>query len=174
MCCKYIMPKKKSNKNDNEIINCYELKKVQKFTKASINPNYKNNNIKVPFRALLIGSSGAGKTNLLMNIIHRFPGTFNHIYIYTKAIEPIYEYLESQLDSSLLTVKYDLTSCNSFSEEDYYGQSLVIFDDMVNESEKDQKCIKELYIRGRKIEGGISLLTAEQPPIIAYSPTRVN
>lgn len=150
------MPKKQ----DNEIINCYKLKKVQKFMKKSINPQFKKHNIKVPFRGVLIGSSGVGKTNLLFNIISQIADTFNHIYIYTRATEPLYDYLESQLDPSLLTISYDLDSLRNFEESSYLGQVLLILDDMVNE--KDQRCISELYIRGRKIEGGISLLYLTQ------------
>ena len=155
------MPKAKS-KSNNEIINFYSLKKVQKFTTKSINPNYKKHNITVPFRSILIGSSGAGKTNLLLNIIAQFGNTFNHIYVYTKAEEPLYYYLESQIHSDLLTIKYDLDECKKFPDENYYGQSLCIFDDMVNESEKDQKCIAELFVRGRKLQGGVSLLYLTQ------------
>jgi chromosomal replication initiation ATPase DnaA len=131
------------------IVNFYELQKVKKFQTSAPNPNYKNHHIKVPFRGILIGSSGSGKTNLLLNVIVQMANTFNHIYIYTKAKEPLYEYLESQFNSDLLTIKYYLDDCNNFKEADYYGSSLCIFDDMVNE--KDQKCIQELFIRGRKI-----------------------
>ena len=154
------MPRKKSNINADGMINFYELKKVDKFKTKSVNPNFNKHHITVPFRGMLIGSSGSGKTNLLLNIINQFSNTFNHIYIYTQAIEPLYEYLESQLGSDMLTIKYDLQSLRTFKETDYYGQSLVIFDDCCNE--KDQKCINELYIRGRKIAGGCSLLYLTQ------------
>ena len=36
-------------------------------------------------------------------------------------------------------------------------QQLIIFDDLVNESEKAQAVIKEYYLRGRKVGRGISL-----------------
>ena len=154
--------KKQLNDDNNEIINFYELKKVKKFLKEGINPNYAQHKIKVPFRGIFVGASGAGKTNVLLNIIAKFANTFNHIYIYTRAEEPLYDYLESQIDKSLLTIKYDLASCQSFKDENYYGQSLVIFDDMVNEKDAQQQCIKELYIRGRKLAGGVSLLYLTQ------------
>jgi hypothetical protein len=153
------MPRK-SKQTNGDMINFYELKKVDKFKTKSVNPNYNKHYISVPFRGVLIGSSGSGKTNLLLNIINQFSNTFNHIYIYTQAVEPLYEYLESQLGTDLLTIKYSLNDCRTFKETDYYGSSLVIFDDQINE--KDQKCINELYIRGRKIAGGISLLYLTQ------------
>ena len=145
-------------KKNNQMINFYELKGVKKFLNKSINPNFNYHNIKVPFRSIMIGSSGAGKTNLLLNILNVFPNTFNKIWIYTKAEEPLYNYLENILPKDLIHISYDnLKECeNHLQNDDYYGQSLVIFDDMCNE--KDQKVISELYIRGRKIGGGISLL----------------
>jgi energy-coupling factor transporter ATP-binding protein EcfA2 len=126
----------------------------------SINPNYNFHQISVPFRGLLIGSSGAGKTNLLMNIIVAMPKTFNHIYIYSKATEPLYDFLTSQLSSDLLTISYDLDDLRNFDDKNYYGQTLLVVDDMC--LEKNQECISELYIRGRKICGGVSLLYLSQ------------
>jgi hypothetical protein len=152
--------KKKVTNNTTGIVNFYSLDKVQKFQTKGINPNYKKHHIKVAFRAILVGSSGAGKTNVFLNILVQMANTFNHLYIYTRAQEPLYDYLVSQLGSDLLTIKYDLDSCRTFDEKNYYGQSLIVFDDMCNE--KDQKCIEELYIRGRKIAGGCSLLYLTQ------------
>ena len=153
------MPTKKKEPNT-DIVNCYSLKKVKKHATKYINPHFKTHGIKVVFRGLLIGSSGAGKTNLLMNIISQMAGTFNHIYIYTQAQEPIYTFLQEEIGPGLLTIRYDLNDLRTFDEDQYYGQSLVVLDDMVNE--KDQKIIQELYIRGRKIAGGISLLYLTQ------------
>ena len=154
------MPRKSKQTNNDSLINFYTLKKVDKFKTKSVNPNYNKHYISVPFRGVLIGSSGSGKTNLLLNIINQFSNTFNHIYIYTQAVEPLYEYLESQLGTDLLTIKYSLNDCRTFKETDYYGQSLIIWDDMC--LEKDQKCISEMYIRGRKIAGGVSMLYLTQ------------
>lgn len=146
------------SKNSNGIINFYEQKKVKKFMPKSHNPEYDNHLIKLPFRGVIIGSSGSGKTNMLMNLISIMKGTFNHIYIYTRAEEPLYNYLQSQIKDDMLTISYNLDDCRNFNEDNYYGQSLVIFDDMCEE--KNQRCISELYIRGRK--KNISLLYLTQ------------
>lgn len=153
---------KKAEIVDVSIKNPYENPEVQKHMPKSRNPYQKYHGISVPFRACLIGSSGSGKTATLMNIISVMPKTFNHIYIYTRAHEPLYDYLREQLDDTLLTISYDLNDLREFPEEKYYGQSLVVLDDMVNESQKSQQCIYELYIRGRKIAGGVSLLYLTQ------------
>ena len=153
---------RKNKKSNNEMINFYELKGVKKFLNKSINPNYNFHNMSVPFRSIMIGSSGAGKTNLLLNILNVFPNTFNKIWIYTKAEEPLYDYLESIIPKDLIYICYDnLKECEShLKNNDFYGQSLVIFDDMCNE--KDQKIISEMFIRGRKVAGGISTIYLTQ------------
>jgi ABC-type oligopeptide transport system ATPase subunit len=152
---------KNKNKN-NELINFYELEGVKKLGNKYINPNYSFHKIEIPFRGVIIGSSGSGKSLTVMNLINAMPNTFNHIYIYTKAQEKLYDYIQQQLPADLLTISYNnLGDCqNHIENEVYYGQSLCIFDDMVNE--KNQKCIEELYIRGRKIAGGISILYLSQ------------
>ena len=62
------------------------------------------------------------------------------------------------MPDDLLTISYDIDDFNNFDESNYYGQSLVIFDDMCNE--RDQTAISEMFIRGRKL--GISLLYLSQ------------
>ena len=158
------MPPKKKKTNNNtapstEMINSYELPGVKQFQKKHINPNYKNHGITVPFRGILIGSSGSGKTNLLLNLINQMPNTFNHIYVYTQAQEPIYDFLQEEL-GDVFSIYYSLDKLREADESKWYGQSLIVLDDMVNE--KDQRCISEMYIRGRKIQGGISLLYLTQ------------
>ena len=152
--------KKKPEIIDVSIINPYESREVQKHMTKSINPFKKFHNISVPFRGCLIGSSGSGKTATFLNICSVMSKTFNHIYIYTRAREPLYDYLREQLDDTLLTISYDLNDLRQFPEENYYGQSLVVIDDFCNEP--NQQCIQELYIRGRKIAGGVSLLYLTQ------------
>lgn len=149
------MPRKKLQ---TDITNFYELKGVKKFMKQKMNPNYNFHKISIEMKGIIVGSSGSGKTQTVLDIISKFPNTFNHIYIYTKAEEPLYNYLESKLKKDLLTISYNLDDLRNFKDEDYYGSSLVIIDDMVNE--KKQECIQELYIRGRKL--GVSMLYLSQ------------
>lgn len=84
--------------------------------------------------------------------------TFNRIVIYTKATEPLYSYLTEQIPKDLLQIYYD--DLPALAKEEFYGQTLVIFDDMVNESKKNHIPIQELYIRGRK--QGVSCLYLTQ------------
>lgn len=56
------MPPKKQKQA--ELINWYEVI-PKKFLLSQHNPNYDLHKIKLPFRMLIIGSSGAGKTQTL-------------------------------------------------------------------------------------------------------------
>lgn len=159
--------KTKSTKNkveqiSAEPINFYELQSVQEFTNTSVNPFKHVHHISVPFRGAVIGASGSGKTNFLLNLLTIMQDTYNHVYIYTQAEEPLYDYLQSRIPEELLTVRYGIQALQDFDESRYYGQSLVVLDDMCNEPTKNQRCISELYIRGRKIKGGVSLLYLSQ------------
>ena len=157
-------PKKKKFKEPTlDIVNPYELAGGKKHQPPTINPYKKLHNISVSFRGLLIGSSGAGKTATLYNIIKIMPKTFNHLYVYCQAPEPIYDHLQEVLGPDVCTVKYGIKALIDFPVKNYYGQSLVVCDDMVNESVQNHKVIQELFIRGRKMgSGGISTLYLTQ------------
>ena len=72
----------------------------------------------LPFRMLIIGGSGAGKTQTLMNMIRIMNGTFNNIHIITKnKDEPLYNYLKSKVDNGL-TITEGIESAPNFDEFD--------------------------------------------------------
>ena len=53
----------------------------------------KNGHIFLPYRILIIGGSGSGKSNTLLNLINE-QRDIDKIYLYTKDLsEPKYEYL---------------------------------------------------------------------------------
>ena len=88
------MPPKKIIKKPFELINVYEQDEMKEFIKKSHNPNYEIHHIEIPFRMLIIGSSGSGKTMTLINLFRAFSGTFQNIHIITKnADEPLYNYV---------------------------------------------------------------------------------
>ena len=125
-----------------------QLKKKPKFDK--------NTNMNIPFRLACVGSSGAGKTNWLMNLIKLTSGNFDRIVVNTKnKAEPLYQYLEMKIPSDQLEIYEGI---EQIPDVDTYKDSkesiLMIFDDLM--LEKDQKIIEEYFIRGRKVAGGIS------------------
>jgi hypothetical protein len=145
-----------------QIKNYYLDQEVQAFEEKAHNPNYEIHKIKLPFRMCVIGGSGSGKTNVVVNLIRQFNNTFKHIFIYTRCKEePLYEYLEAKVNKEFLTITEGLTDFNKIDPNKEFKDKdnvLMIFDDLC--LEKDQSKISELYIRGRKL--GISLIYISQ------------
>lgn len=157
-------PKKIKDETD-DLINFYQLPDVQEFKREYHNPNFHLHNIQIPFRMLIISYSGGGKTNFLLNLLHKFSDTFNNILLVTRnKHEQLYEYLESKLDKDELTIQEGLEEFNKMNLDQKYKdkskQSLIIFDDMVQE--RDQTAIEELWLRGRKLGGSVSCIYLSQ------------
>jgi hypothetical protein len=132
-----------------ELLDWYK-KIPSKYLTKSHNPNYNVHGIKVPFRMLIIGSSGSGKTQTLLNLIHNMGNTFNDIYIITKnKQEPLYEYLEDKLGKQGLTVVEGIDNAPDLDKDiDKKDQTLIIMDDLV--LERNQRHLEEFFLRARK------------------------
>ena len=123
-----------------------------------------------PFRLLICGSSGCGKTNLLMNLIYNYL-YYNKIYIYAKDLtESKYQTLQDFFEEVNETMKDETgedfqVAIFSSSKDDIVNvddldkeyQNLIIFDDFVTES--DQHVIIDLFIRSRKKNCSLIYLT---------------
>jgi len=142
------MNKSKSNKA--ELLNWYEVM-PKKFLNKSHNPNFKIHGLKIPFRMLIVGNSGAGKTQTLLNIMHNMNNTFNNIFIITKnKDEPLYNYIENKLgDKGLKIVEGIEKAPNLDKDIDKEDQTLIVMDDLV--LEKNQSALEEYFIRARKL-----------------------
>jgi hypothetical protein len=133
-----------------EYINFYEKKDVKKFLLNKHNPNYDLHHIVMPFRMLIIGSSGSGKTHCFVNLLHNFGKTFQNIHIITKnKDEPLYNYLNEKLGKKGLVISEGISSLPDLDDYDKDEQSLIVLDDLV--LEKNQKKISDYYIRCRKL-----------------------
>jgi len=129
----------------------------KKFLLKTHNPNYKEHKLNLPFRMLIIGGSGSGKTQTLMNLIRIMNGTFNNIHIITKnKEEPLYEYLESKVDTGL-TITEGIDSAPNLDEFDKKEQTLIVMDDLV--LEKNQKQLEQYFIRARKLNCSLVYLS---------------
>lgn len=151
---------KKKDKKEDELTDFYkEIPK--KYKKVYHNPNFKKHLMSVPFRALIVGASGSGKTQLVFEIIKRMKGTFNKIILCVKnKSEPLYEWLADSLSKDQLEIYEgadnvpDVDNYETKDDPDGPLQILAIFDDLV--LDKNQGNITQFFIRGRKISGGIS------------------
>jgi ABC-type dipeptide/oligopeptide/nickel transport system ATPase component len=146
------MPPKKKNKEESvngEMIDYYDIM-PKKFLLQSHNPNIKTHGINVPFRMLIIGGSGAGKTQTLLNLIKVMNGTFQNIHIITKnKDEPLYNFIEDKLSKQGLTITEGIGSAPDLDSFNKKEQSLIVMDDLV--LEKNQKTLEQYFIRARKL-----------------------
>jgi len=150
------MPPKKDAVSKNGMVDYYKVM-PKKFLLKTHNPNYKDHKLNLPFRMLIIGGSGSGKTQTLMNLIRIMNGTFNNIHIITKnKEEPLYEYLESKVDTGL-TITEGIDSAPNLDEFDKKEQTLIVMDDLV--LEKNQKQLEQYFIRARKLNCSLVYLS---------------
>jgi len=122
----------------------------EKFLLKSHNPHYDIHHIKLPFRMIICGSSGSGKTQTLLSLIYNMPNTFEHIYICTKnKDEPLYNYIEEKLGKKGLEImEYDKDGLPDLDKLNKEQQTLLVMDDLVNE--RDQSGMCEWFLRARK------------------------
>ena len=143
--------------------------------------NNKENNKKWPFipdhpyRILIIGGSGSGKTNALLNLITQ-KDNIDKIYLYAKDLsEPKYEFLIKKLQDAGTKHSNDSNAfieCSNAMDDAYQNigdynpnrkrKILVVFDDMIVDimtSKKFQAIIKELLIRCRKLNTSLVFIT---------------
>ena len=158
------------------------------------NENNKEHNKKWPYipdhlyRLLMIGDSGSGERNALLNLINK-QNDIDKIYLYAKDLSgPKYEILIEKHENA--GIKY-LNDPNAFIEcsntmDDVYEnindynpsrkrKILIVFDDMIADimTNKELKAIiKELFIRCRKLN--ISLVFITQSYFSAPKDVRLN
>ena len=141
-----------------------------------------------PYRILIIGGSGSGKTNALLHLIKE-QDDIDKIYLYAKDLsKPKYEYLIKNRENAGTKHLNDLNAfieCSNamdgvYENIDYYNPSrkrkiLIVFDDMIADimtNKKFQSIIKELFIRCRKLN--ISLVFITQSYFSVPKDVRLN
>ena len=141
-----------------------------------------------PFRILIIGGSGSGKTNALLNLIKE-QDDIDKIYLYAKDLsEPKYEFLIKKRED--VGIKYcndpnAFIECSNTMDDVYENiddynpnrkrKILILFDDMIADimtNKKFQSMIKELFIRYRKLN--ISLVFITQSYFSVPKDVRLN
>lgn len=144
------MPPKKAKSDNNDNMNFYKSVPEQFLDQVLPNPNIKNHNFTIPFRAIVVAPSGSGKTSFIANLIKLFSagkGTFSNICIICRdADEPIYKYLASVSDA--IQVKEGLHNLPDLAKADKETATLVVVDDQQNQ--KDQSRVLDYAIRCRK------------------------
>ena len=115
-----------------------------------------------PYRILIIGGSGSGKTNVLWKIIEN-QLDIDKIYLYAKDLyEAKYQYLINKRESVLMNnfndpkafIEYSNDMHNVYKNINYYNPSkenkiLLVFDDMIADminSKRLNSIVSELFI----------------------------
>lgn len=135
-----------------------EIKNYYDYVPEKKNKPAQNDlNIEVPFRMIIVGQSGTGKTNIALNIIEQI-GIFDKIIVVTKnKNEPLYELLPTLYPTELIEGIEQIPPLDTLANEE---QTCIIFDDLVLEKKQDK--IEDYYIRGRKIGKGICMMYISQ------------
>ena len=133
------------------------------------------------FRWCYVGSSGAGKTNVLLNTLDHLYFDKLHIICPTALTQPKYLYVKDKYDKEDEKIRtelrrynkknktmYDIEDRVSLHEEmpenfldslNKQQVNLVVFDDMVCTDRKQEKAIVDCFIRGRHLNASFIYLT---------------
>ena len=123
----------------------------------------------------MIGGSGSGKTNTLLNLIDNQPD-IDKIYLYAKDLyEPKYQFLINKRESIGLKhfngnkafIEYSNDMRDFYKNIDDYNHDkenkiLIVFDDMIADMIKNKELnsiVTELFIRGRKLNISLVFIT---------------
>ena len=128
-----------------------------------------------PYRILIIGGSGTGRTNVLLNLIENQPD-IDKLYLYAKdPYESKYEYLINKREGVGINHFKDLKVFTEYSYDmhnvytniyhynpDKENKILIVFDDMIADMIQNKKVnsiVTELFIWGRKVNISLVFIT---------------
>ena len=128
-----------------------------------------------PYRILIVGGSGSGKTNALFNLINNQPDN-DKIHLYAKdPCELKYQYLINKrekvgldhFNDSKAFIEYSNDMLDAYKNIADYNldkkrKVLIVFDDMIEDMINNKKLnpiLTELFIRGRKPNLSIVFIT---------------
>ena len=128
-----------------------------------------------PYRILIIGGSGSGKANVLLDLIENQPD-IDKIYLHAKDLyEAKYQYLIKKREGvgidhfndpkAFIESSNDMR--NVYKNINYYNPDkenkiLIVFDDMIADmihNKKLNSIVTELFIRGRKLNISLVFIT---------------
>lgn len=123
----------------------------KKYKNKSYNPNYgKTHFIEIPFRMVIVGASGSGKTNSLMNLLKvALNSTFSHITLCCQnSDEPLYKLMIDKLQDDITV--YENGEIPDLKDVVKNEEQLFIFDDLVGNKEATKKIIEYFKMARKK------------------------
>ena len=140
---------------------------------ALTNKNNKDDK-KWPYRMLIIGPSGSGETNALLNLVLKQidDSPIDKICLYAKYLsEPKYQFLIKKCEDAVIKnlndpsafIEYSNTVDDVYSNIDDYNprwkrKILIVFTDIMT-NKRFQAIIKELFIRCRRLNVSLVFIT---------------
>ena len=128
-----------------------------------------------PYRILIIGGSGSGKTNVLLNLIEKQPNIDKIYLCATDPYEAKYQYLINKRECVGINRFNDPKAFTEYSNDihdvykntNYYNPDkrnkiLIVFDDMIVDMINNRRLdsiVTELFIRGRKFNISFVFIT---------------
>ena len=146
------------------MLNIYKTSAMKKYLKSDYEMGgFEEHQVEFPKHLLVCSGTGGGKTNWLLNYLKlsaKSSGTFGHVTIVCKQIEPAYEMIQEKLKDNftLYTALSQLPKLNDFGHKEC--QQLLVLDDCV--ANKDQSRIEEYFLRARKHGQGVQCIYISQ------------
>lgn len=103
-------------------------------------------------RCIIAGPSGCGKTNVLISLIESEHGLkFENLYLYSKTLDQNkYRYLCEMLHSIKEIGCYTFSASDNVIEPNQMAKnSLIVFDDVINDREINRTVVRNIFTLGR-------------------------
>lgn len=134
-----------------KVTNWYSKLKTQSV-ETRVDKTFKNHRILPCSMIACIGQTGCGKSNSLIDFLHR-KIAFYRIIIFTgsSSDEPLYNYLREAIPEIEIYVDIrELPELNSFPDDENKQEKLIVFDDWITLKRNELKKIEQYFIAGRK------------------------
>lgn len=156
------MSETKSNKSTRpkdlkDVVNFYEILPPKFKSEERTYDSFNEIQIKIPFRMVLTGGTGSGKTNALMRLFN-IMNCFDRVLLYAGDLsEDLYAYFTDSLEQAekatgyrILTKSNDISTLTDVGSHDKKLNTLLIIDDMVTEKHKHLMHAAKYWTMGRK------------------------
>ena len=147
-----------------EAINFYKVIPEKYLKPVATYPRYADLKLELPIRAVIAGSSGTGKSNTVMNVIHEMD-CFNRFYLFiADKHEALYshliDYVVKNYGKNAISVSDDINAIPPINKIDPSKNNLFIIDDLINEKLKTPHVLN-LFTNGRKQNASILYISQD-------------
>lgn len=138
--------------------NWYEEIDKKLLPKRSKLKNYEEHGFSSPYFLLISGRSGLGKTNALIELLHRMNGSYDKIILccMSFASDPLYVAMKQKNPAAMDIYEQEVPSPDDYTGDK--GHKLFICDDMVGKKQFASS-INDWFVRGRKAGADMCFIT---------------